>query len=283
MGTTGFAEWLAERHYAPKTRATYQRYVRRAQAFVGASGGIDLLGARLEDLRAFRAVLPDSSESQGQARKALVAFFEWARSEGLVDANLALELGTIPRPYRLPRPLPSGGLERFLASARAAGEEDELLGLLFAWTGCRFSEGRFATWSDFDLGVTPVWYIVGKGFGRRGPRTRQMPLRAELAAILRRAHRRLGPSRYVFPGVASNAATEARLRERFGVLFDAAGLHGATPHRLRHTFATMLLELGIDLRVVQELLGHASIATTELYTYVVSSRLRAGVEALPAG
>ncbi|MEX2267246.1 MAG: tyrosine-type recombinase/integrase [Acidimicrobiia bacterium] len=280
-----FNAWLDHRRYAPKTALTYRRYALRAARFVREGSGGELHDADLEELSAFRALLPESSESQSQARKALVAYFEWARSQRLVDVNLALELDSFPRPYRLPRPLPGGGLERFIATSRSAGGELEVLGLLFAWTGCRFSEGQRAAWADFDLGENPVWYIVGKGSGRRGPRTRQMPLRDELAALLRRHRRRLGPERFVFPrdDRPGESAAEHYLRDAFAELFSGADLDGATPHRLRHTFATVLLEQGVDLRVLQELLGHASIATTELYTFVVAGRKRAGVELLPAG
>ncbi len=276
-----FRDWLADQHYSPASIEVYARYAERAVVFLD-TRGCRLEDARVVELRSFLAVLPTTSASQRGARKALTVFYEWARSEGLADLNPARELSVIPEPYRLPRPLPTGGLEAIVGAARRAGGEREVLVLLFAWTGCRFSEARLARHEDFDLGPSPAWWVRGKGSRRRGPRPRQVPLRDELAAVLRPWVTGIPVTGYLFAEPDGVRPRDHRLRALFADVAGAAGLEGITPHRIRHTVATLALEATRDLRAVQELLGHASVATTQLYTQVIPGRLRETVDRLPA-
>lgn len=274
LATDAFGRWLAEHHYAERTITAYLGYSRRACAFVFP---LELHDAGAEHLRDFLRTVPASPPSQRQARKALVAYFAWALDAGLSAVNVAAgALIAVPDRDRLPRPLDRADFETLLATAQDLGGEAGLLTLIFGWTGCRFEEVRRAQWADLELGAGGVWRVTGKGARRRGPKLRVVPLRAELVDALRRARR---PEGFVFGADEPYCGT--RLRSLFSKVTKRAGLEGVTPHRIRHTVATVILEETGNLRLVQELLGHSSVSTTELYTRVLPGRLRQAVTMLP--
>lgn len=274
----GFRLWLAEERYARKTVEVYMGYVSRAVRHF--EGGGTLGRATPEQLRGFMTTLPRSAASWNQARKALRAYYRYRGRR----PNPIEEIPFVPEPHRLPRALSDEGHERFLAAARALGGVHEVIGLVFATTGCRFSELRRARWPEFELrGEAPWWRITGKGAARRGPRIRQVPLHPLVAPVVVAWEHRGGSPEWVLPGQTPDVhASEAWLRDRFREITVLAGLDGTTPHQLRHTVATVALEQGADLRQVQELLGHANLSTVQIYTEVRPSRLRDLVEALPA-
>ncbi|MEX0666335.1 MAG: tyrosine-type recombinase/integrase [Acidimicrobiia bacterium] len=275
-----FREWLAAEQYARNTAALYERRVRAAGVALERQG-VALRDADGDSLRAWWLTVPATSASRNQARKALSAFFRGAlgRDDG---SNPALtDLRALPNPHRLPRPLSPAELDAFVAGARSLGGDHELLGLLFALSGARFTEVRTARWSDFTLTPPASWRVTGKGSGRKGPKPRTVPIHNALLECLtgRSESTRTG---FVFATPdPSRAVREGIFRDLFAEVCATAGLVGVTPHRLRHTVATQTLAITHDLRAVQELLGHASIATTELYTEVDPDSVRAIVVALP--
>lgn len=272
-----FRAWLRDEQYSPRTERTYLVYVRRAYA---ATGG-RLRGATVHELVEWVATLPPTATSKNQARKALAAFY---RSIGR-RPNPALELPIARPPRRLPRPLGERAHARFRAAARELGGMHEVVALLFATTGCRFTELRCARWADLELDESSSWWrIEGKGARRSGPRERIVPLHPAVVPVLAAWRAARHGTGWVFPSPADplRPVSEAMLRREFAVICELAGLDGVVPHQLRHTVATMALEQSLDLRGVQELLGHASVATTQIYTRVLPSRLRDLVDALPA-
>jgi integrase/recombinase XerD len=212
---------------------------------------------------------------------ALKGFYKFAFGEGLIDVDVASHLDLPRQSRRLPDTLDIGEVERLLEAAAWAGVRDRaLLELLYA-AGLRVSEAIGLDREDLSLDGGFV-RVIGKGDKERlvpigevaldwlvtwldGPwpdllaRSHVAPVRGGPLFLGDRG-RRLGRQ------AAWAAVTGAAKR---------AGLSGkVSPHTLRHSFATHLLEGGADLRVVQELLGHASISTTQLYTHLTGERIR---------
>lgn len=215
-----------------------------------------------------------------QARKvaAIRSFYGFARREGVIDRDLA-DLIDPPRPGRyLPEVLAPDEVERILAAPGddPAGLRDAaILELLYA-CGLRVSELTGLDLDRLNLDALEV-RVIGKG-----NRERRVPM-GEPARD--RLHRYLsGPRQTWTAGKPTPAVFVSQRGTRLGResvwrivrrWSQAAGVVGdVTPHTFRHSFATHLLEGGADLRVVQSLLGHASISTTQLYTHLTGERVR---------
>ncbi len=265
-----FAGWLAARGGTPETvdRATIEAYL------------VDCDAAGL------------SAATRGRRLSAIRQLFRFAYDEGWRGENPAAELRGPGRPGRLPRTLGEAEVTRLLDAARRHGRSEAerlrstcLMELLYA-TGLRVSE-LVSLPLAAARGDPEMLLVRGKGNKERlVPLSR--PARAALATWL--AHRDAeeaaarvagrAPSRFLFPsrGQAGHL-TRAGFHSLLKDLAVAAGLSPAavSPHRLRHAFATHLLAGGADLRVIQTLLGHADISSTEIYTHVLEERLRAAV------
>lgn len=146
------------------------------------------------------------------------------------------------------------------------------MNLLFH-AGLRRDEARMMRW--------PAWQGAYLRVSGKGAKDRDVPVNSPLHQALTGWQRRNGQSSWMFPGPRSDGAMSkswvALVVREIG---EAVGLEGLHPHVGRHTFATRLLELGADLREVQLLLGHESVETTEIYTYVRPVRLQAAVDRL---
>jgi site-specific recombinase XerD len=214
----------------------------------------------------------------------LKVFFRWLEREQLVTVNAFQRLDLVVRlPKRLPRAL---SRDEMTALLRAATEEAKsstekhdalvtrfVVFTLFA-TGLRIGELASVELSDVSA-REGVIQVRGKGNRERrvylsGRRTMDV-----LKSFLRaRAGVRVESDRLLVTA-AGRAINSPRLRSRLAALAVRAGLkRRVTPHMLRHTAATQLLEAGVDIRLVQRLLGHASITTTQLYTHVTDTVLR---------
>lgn len=273
-----FGRWMSTERYAATTIVQYCHYVVRAEGWALAFG-VPLWRAAPETLRAWWDTLPAGPTTRRNARKALVLFYQ---SLGKTK-NPALDIPVVPQPRGKPRPIASDEHLAFIAAAHDLGGIHEVVGVLFATTGCRFSELRTARREQFDLAAAE-WRIAGKGSRRSGPRARIFPLHGDAVPIVRRWLRRTSDHLFVAEGPSTVPFIgERRLREVFRAVLDRAGLpRSIVPHRIRHTFATEALERGADLRVVQELMGHESLATTQVYTAVTPARMRDAVESMPA-
>ncbi|WP_328702998.1 site-specific tyrosine recombinase XerD [Arenibaculum pallidiluteum] len=278
---------VAERGAAENTREAYERDLVDAAAFLRGRG-VALEAAGTEDLRAYLARLAADSALRTAARRlsALRQFFRFLVSEGMraEDPSAALDSPKQGRP--LPKALAETEVEALLAAAQRRGGPDglrlvALLEILYA-TGLRVSELVGLPLAGL---ARDGRYLVVRG---KGGKERMVPLsdpaRTALAAYLPLRPAFLVPGRvekqqrYAFP---SRTSAEGHLtRQRFAQLLKElsaeAGLDPGrvSPHVLRHAFATHLLDHGADLRSVQKMLGHADIATTQIYTHVVGDRLR---------
>jgi integrase/recombinase XerD len=206
-------------------------------------------------------------------------------AQGLAAVDPAREVTPPAPPKRLPKAISLAEVERLLAvpgDDPRALRDRALLEFLYA-TGARISEATGLDIDELRLDEDPVVRLAGKGGKQRVVPVGSHAVRA-LEAYLVRARPALAAAskrRSVSPAVFLNARGGRLTRQgAWGVLraaADRAGLDPETevsPHTLRHSFATHLLDGGADIRVVQELLGHASVATTQIYTLVTVDRLR---------
>ena len=268
-------EW--ERNLSPRTQAAYRREVRRFADFV--TGELSLKGPTdvgPGEVRAFVAHLHGSRLAPRSVQRALAAlrtYFRFLVAEGIVPVNPA---SSVPNP-RTERPLPEVVPARDLAElfeampSTPAGLRDRAILELLYGSGLRVSELVGLDLADVQLGAR-LLRVRGKGRKERivpfGTKAEEA-LRAYLpvrAAWRRSVEAREDP---LFVTRRGGRLTDRSVRRIVAAAVrHVASLHRLHPHALRHAFATHLLEAGMDLRAIQELLGHASLATTQVYTNV---------------
>jgi integrase/recombinase XerC len=272
----GFAAWLSGR--APATRKAYTSDLVAFAEWMGRSdidgpGGVERL-----HLRRYLASLGTRKLARATiARKAaaLRCYFSWQFRQGRIDSDPARSLRAPSGGGRLPRVLSHGEVSTLLdAPAETPLEQRDhaVLELLYA-AGLRVSELCGLDRGDVDLRGRTVT-VLGKG-----SKQRRLPIHDGAVTALRRwlEHGRpamAGPPEAVFVNQRANRLGPRDVRR----LLDRRAASPTHPHALRHTYATHLLDGGADLRVVQELLGHSSLATTQVYTHVSKERLRSVYE-----
>lgn len=284
-----------ERGAAVNTVAAYRRDLRRYAGTMAAAGHSTLDSVAERDVAGYLSRLregddehpPLAAASAARAVSAVRGLHQFAAREGLVGQDVARQTQPPVPPRRLPKALGVAEVAQVLAAA--AGEEplalrdSALLEFLYA-TGARVSEAVTCAVDDLDLAAGVV-VLRGKG-----GRSRLVPVggyaRSALEAYLVRARPVLLAARARGGAGARDGHTVFRnarggpltRQGAWGILRQAADRAGVTgdisPHALRHSFATHLLDGGADVRVVQELLGHASVSTTQIYTLVTVEHLR---------
>ena len=284
-----FLDHLAvERGVAPNTQVAYRRDLRLYLGYLGERGIGDPTEVGEQDIADFLATLREreyapgkrySSATVARVLAAVRGFHKFLVREGVARADPAEPVGSPRVPRSLPRALPLEDVERLLAAVPADGaialRDQAILELLYA-AGLRISELTALDVDDLDLEERSV-RCIGKG-----TKERIVPLGRVAAESLRRY---LTQAR---PGLAKAASGPAVFLNARGTRLTRQGCwkllkkHAAaadlrrriSPHTLRHSFATHLIDGGADIRVVQELLGHASVSTTQVYTFVSRERLR---------
>ena len=279
-----------ERGLAANTLLSYRRDLRRYAAFLAVRGHADLAAVTESDVADFLVSLRTGDEQHpplgaGSAARAVVAvrgFHRFCQREGVTSGDPAREVRPPAPPRRLPKAISVEDVERLLG-ATAAGDagprglrDHALLEMLYG-TGARISEAVGLDVDDLDLAGGAV-RLRGKGGKDRVVPVGSFARRA-VDAYLVRARPVLAAGGRGSPAVFLNARGGRFSRQSaWAVLRSAAERAGITvdvsPHTLRHSFATHLLDGGADVRVVQELLGHASVTTTQVYTLVTVDRLR---------
>ena len=277
-----FVEYLrGECHLAANTIAAYRRDLKRFTEWVGRK---NLSEITVTQLSSYLGVLTEAQLAPSSIARNVVAvrtFFKYLQLEGLVTENPAELLATQKMWQRIPSVLSTREVDAFLASPRKTDSywmrDVAILEVLYA-TGCRASEVCRLRVRDLSL---PEKHLKCEG---KGGKQRMVPigavailcikrytaeLRGELASKAARPPDELFLSR---TGKPLDRIQLWRLVKRYA---KRAGIRASiSPHSLRHSFATHLLAGGADLRQVQEMLGHASIQTTQIYTHVEHSRLK---------
>jgi len=289
-----------ERGLAASTVGSYRRDLLRYAAVLAGRGKTRLGDVTPADVAEFLASLREGDAGHAalavsSAARAVVAvrgLHAFAVAQGLADTDPAREVAPPSPPRRLPRAITLAEVERLLdAAGPGPGEgsadprllrDRALLEFLYG-TGARISEATGLDIDELELGADPMVRLAGKGgkhrvvpvggYAARALEAYLVRARPGLAAASRRAT--------ASPAVFLNARGGRLTRQgAWGVLHAAAGRAGlppesdVSPHTLRHSFATHMLDGGADIRVVQELLGHASVTTTQVYTLITVERLR---------
>jgi site-specific recombinase XerC len=288
---TFLQELRAARRFSPHTLAAYRRDITRVLDLAAGEGVPVPPGAWDQALleRAMRDLFRTGHAATSTAR-ALAAWRSFGRfcvRRGLLAADPARALPFPRLPKRLPRTLPrldlNAALDRLAESGDPAAVRDLALIELTYSSGLRFSELVGLHRGDLDRGAR-LLRVRGKGRKERVTPVGERAL-AALDRYLAAEGRETGPrDEWVFRGRGRAAGTAGALSPRTVQrlvrtrLAAVAGGLGVTPHALRHSFASHLLDAGADLRAIQELLGHASLSSTQVYTHVSRTRLRQAYE-----
>ncbi len=272
----------AERGASPLTIKSYREDLLQLEEFLESAGCRSPADAGSPVLRRFAAGLHAAGYAPSTvARKlaSLRSFYAFGQREGWVRANPAKPLRSPRRPRKLPKFLTGDEIARLLAAPQAAaagGLRDRAILELMYSSGVRVRELVNLDDADLDLRNATV-RVRGKGRRERlgvvGSHARTA-IRAWLAARPHRAGQVAGRSQPLFTNKFGNRLSVRGVARLLDKHLATAGLSGrASPHTLRHSFATHLLDAGADIRSVQELLGHKSLVTTQIYTHVTTRRL----------
>ncbi len=278
-----------ERGLAANTLSSYRRDLRRYVAYLDAVGVESLDAVTEQTVTEFLARLregdadhpPLGASSAARTVVAVRGFHKFAVADGLAQTDPAAAVKPPSPAKRLPKALPLSDVEAILEAAGSPGtvlslRDRALLEVLYG-TGARISEAVGLDVDDVDL-VDGTVLLRGKG-----GKERLVPIgsyaREAVSAYLTRGRPELVSAGRGTPALLLNARGGRLSRQSaWSVLVKAAERAGVTrdvsPHTLRHSFATHLLDGGADVRVVQELLGHASVTTTQVYTLVTVDNLR---------
>lgn len=284
-----YLEYLAkERDHSPHTVSAYRRDLERFREFADRHYGGDWSWTTVDrlGLRGFLAEFERrglSRRSAARALSALRSFYRWLQVHHALE-NPVTRGARMPRlDKRLPTHLRQAQTEELFQVAEALAEGGDFVALrdlaileLFYSCGMRLSELQGLHLKDADLLADQV-KVRGKGRKERiipiGSRAVQA-LRRYLAAREPLAQRPGADRSAVFLTLRGRRLGAVSIQRRMHRLFDRIGAEGQRVHSLRHTFATHLMDAGADLRAVQELLGHASLRTTQIYTHTSVERLK---------
>lgn len=279
----------SERRYSVYTIRNYRQALEGILAYICSSGSATRDLFQLVGPMTLRSYIIEAQRAGASKRtlhlrvSALRSFFRYLRKHGEVEHNPVAGI-SVPK-YRKPLPkfLTETEMTRFLESPAAllqaggtdpfTAHRDTLIFELFYGAGLRISEAVQANWGDYEAG-TKCLKVLGKG-----NKERICPIGEHAANLLnefRKSHAVVkGRGDPILHDLAGHRLTPFWIQKRMKVYLRQADLpDDLTPHKIRHSFATHLLNAGADMRVVQELLGHASLSTTQIYTHVGLNRLK---------
>jgi integrase/recombinase XerC len=281
-----------ERQLSPRTVTAYTRDLNELERFLGRYFGDPEWTWRGVDRLAIRSFMGDCIGRRGLAKRSVArklsavrAFFRFLHLEDLVEANPARTVRAPKRDRNLPTYLTRDQIERLFSAAEGRALDGgfhavrnlAIVELLYS-SGLRLSELQGMNVADLDL-VSERVRVMGKGrkerivpLGRKAITAlrRFEPRRDELVAAIPGADRRA-----LFLSQRGKRLSPRQIQKIVGVFLDQVGEDaGLSTHSLRHSFATHLVDAGADLVAVKELLGHASLSTTSIYTHTSTERIK---------
>ncbi len=273
-----------QRGSSQHTVRAYRRELERLRgALVGddPTASVNWTAITTDELRAFLAVRSEQvgRRSLGRTVSVLRSFFSYLRRVGLAEGNPASDISAPKFPRPLPRYLSERDLETVLADRELASESDArdlaLLELLYG-SGLRASEVVGLDWKDVSLEERRVHVRSGKGNKDRIVPMSRAARHAlqQLSSVQTTTSRDRGTRQPIFRNQGGTRLAVRSIGRIVNAAMHKAGLPPMNPHALRHSCATHLLDDGADLRSIQDLLGHASLTTTQKYTHVSLSHLQ---------
>lgn len=276
-----------ERYYSEHTVSGYMRDLMEFHTFLASSGETQLVNLTYQDMRLYLVYLNErqlASATIGRKLSTLRSFFKFALMQRWITTNPMDLLHTPNNKQRLPNFFYENEISQLIEAARRDETSDaplllSIIELLYA-TGMRISECCDLELSRIDLDIQMA-RVIGKG-----NKERIVPIGDVAINVLQQYLRVLRPDyvaklanpeeeRYVFLTPKGKKITPQYVRYHLKKLIERSGLNLAIhPHKLRHSFATHLLNRGADMRSVQELLGHANLSSTQIYTHLTKDKLR---------
>ncbi|MCD7970746.1 MAG: tyrosine-type recombinase/integrase [Alistipes sp.] len=283
----------SEKRYSPNTQASYRRDLDDFTAFITGTAHGTAFDPQLvtpADIREWIADLSRrglSPSSINRMISALRSYFKYIRSKGIVEKDPMLKITSLKTPKKLPSYIPESSAGKLFGQSSpltdapdaAPGYTDarnELIVLLFYSTGIRLAELNGIRLRDFSPGFADL-RVLGKGGKERivpiveftRNKLREFTVKYNGNPVC------FSPDNYLFLTEDKKQMSRAGIYKAVKSVMESAGIQGKkSPHVLRHTFATHLLNQGADLRHIQELLGHASLAATQIYTHNSIAKLK---------
>ncbi len=262
-----------EKNYSTHTLTNYRLDLKEFSKFLGQTG---VENADYLTLRKYLALLKEKNlKMRSVARKfsALRSFFKFLTREGFLKVNPVLVLSSPKTEKHLPQFLTEEETRRLIESVVAKDERslrDRAILETFYSTGIRISELVGLNTEDADF-ISGIIKVMGKG-----KKERVVPIGEHaIKAIREYLDKRKKSSPAVFLNKSGRRISDRAVRDIIEKYIKLASLRqGVSPHTLRHSFATHLLDRGADLRSVQELLGHVNLSTTQIYTHLTMERLK---------
>ena len=267
----------AERGLSRNTLESYGRDLAKLRHFADTEA-VALKNVSRSDIREFIASLSRSGLSPNTVNRTVSAvrgFYRFLQLDGFLKKNPADDIDTPGKGFYLPNFLSEDDIEKLLAvpdTDRETGLRDRaILELMYA-SGLRVSEAASLRIHDVDLD-SGIVTCIGKG-----NKERKIPIGRAAAAwtgrYLSLRRRKDGGGDNLFVTAGARPVTRQTIFKLVKTHAEKAGLEGVSPHTLRHSFATHLLQRGADSRSVQAMLGHADISTTQIYTHITDNHLK---------
>ena len=278
-----FLEYLEyQKNYSKYTLINYQKDIETFYVFLREKNIKNIKKIDYKTLRNYLEYLYEkkyTSSSINRHISSLKSYFKYLKRENIIDNNPALLLSTVKKEKKLPKTINTNDIETILLLpdiSTPLGARDSAILEMFYSTGIRVSELVKIKISDVELSENRI-KIDGKGNKERYVLYGDI-IKEKMLKYVKDGRKKLlkeKQSKYLFLNKNGDKLTERGVRVIIDNILKKAGeKNHISPHMIRHTFATHMLNEGADLKIVQELLGHENLSTTQIYTHVSNERLK---------